>query len=376
MQESMSDSGRRAHRIALVHPTYWPEVRRGSERVIHDLAIYLASRGFEPTIVTGHRGRPSRRLEEGIPVLRSWRPPTRLQPRRLEPYANHAPVALASLVRRQFDLVHAFHLPNAAAAALWSGIFGRPLVVSLMGFPDRTSIRGFRGRERTLRFAASHAAALHVLSEAARSVLIDATGLESQVIPPGTRVAAFEIEVPRERRPTVFCASSAMDPRKGVPELVEAFGILRRQLPDARLLITGPVPEELGPRLQATDVETISAWIDQTSLARTYASAWLTVLPSVREAFGQVLVESLAAGTPVVAVRSGAASEIVDSPEVGVLCGEPDPSALAGAMAAGLELARRTDIRESCRAHAARWDWDRVGPRFEALYGIALGSGP
>jgi glycosyltransferase involved in cell wall biosynthesis len=368
----MSDPGRRAQRIALVHPTYWPEVRRGSERVIHDLAVYLARRGFEPTIFTGHRGKPSRRLEEGIPVLRSWRPPGRLQPRRFEPYANHAPVALASLVRHRFDLVHAFHITDAAAAALWAGLLRKPLVVSLMGLPDRRSIHGFTGRERALRFAASRAAALHVLSEGARSALIDAAGLEGQVIPPGTRVAAFEVEVPREQRPTVFCAASATDRRKGVPELVEAFGILRRQLPDARLLITGPVPEELEPRLRATGAETISAWIDQASLARTYASAWLTVLPSVREAFGLVLVESLAAGTPVVAVRSGAATEIVDSPEVGVLCDGRDPSTLADAMAAGLELARRTGVRESCRAHAARWDWDRVGPQFEALYEIAL----
>jgi hypothetical protein len=41
-------------RIALLHPTYWPEVRRGSERLAHDLATALANRGHEVTLLTSH----------------------------------------------------------------------------------------------------------------------------------------------------------------------------------------------------------------------------------------------------------------------------------------------------------------------------------
>ena len=361
-------------RVALVHPTYWPEVRRGSERVVHDLAAYLRGRGLEASVLTGHRGVPSSSSEDGVRVLRTWRPPERLRPRGFEPYAGHAPLALVSLLRHRFDIVHAFHVPDAAAASLWARITRRPLVVSMMGFPDRISIDAVASRRRMLRFAARRADRLHLLSDAAARALREATGLEADPIPPGTWVGAFRHDGRRSDLPTIFCAASAADPRKGVAELIDAFGLLRRERPDARLVLSGPLPERLAPRLSEPGVESVDLGSDQAALVRAYGSAWATVLPSVREAFGQVLVESLAAGTPVVAIRSGAAPEIVEDGEVGVLADSREPSPLAAALAAGLELSRRPRVEEACRTHAARWDWSVVGPRFEALYEEAIGA--
>lgn len=341
--------------------------------MIHDLAAYLAGRGFEPTVLTGHRGRPRTSQEDGFEVVRTWRPPARLQPRGLEPYANHAPLALAGVARRRFDLLHVFHVPDAAAAGLWASLRRIPLVLSLMGFPDRQSLGAFRGRARLLRFAVARASAVHVLSEAAGGALEDAAAIRAIVIPPGTRTEAFRVPVQRTEAPVIFCAASARDPRKRVAELVEAFKVLRRTRPEARLLITGPVPERNRDRFEAPGVDEMSAWLDQNELVRTYASSWLTVLPSGREAFGQVLVESLAAGTPVVAVRDGATPEIVDDARVGVLCGGADPESLAAGLRRGLELAEMEGTAGACREHAARWDWSRIGPRFEALYEQVLG---
>ena len=373
----MGTTGPRRHgrktRIALVHPTYWPEVRRGSERVIHDLAAYLTDRGFEATVLTGHRGRPQTRREDGFRVVRSWRPPARLQPRGFEPYANHAPLALAGIARRRFDLLHVFHVPDAAAAGLWARLRRIPLVLSLMGFPDRQSLSAFRGRARLLRFAAARASAVHVLSEAAGAALQEAAAIQAITIHPGTRTEAFRVAVPRTEAPVIFCAASARDPRKRVAELVDAFGVLRQTRPEARLRITGPLPARGRERFQAPGVDQMSAWIDQEELVRAYASSWVTVLPSGREAFGQVLVESLAAGTPVVAVRDGAAPEIVDDGRVGVLCEGADPDSLAAGMRTGLELAEMDGTADACRQHAARWDWSRIGPRFESLYERVLG---
>jgi len=45
-------------RIALLHPTYWPEVRAGSERLVHDRATELAGGGHEITILTTHEAPP------------------------------------------------------------------------------------------------------------------------------------------------------------------------------------------------------------------------------------------------------------------------------------------------------------------------------
>ena len=112
---------------------------------------------------------------------------------------------------------------------------------------------------------------------------------------------------------------------------------------------------------------------DTAALAAAYRSASATVLPSDDEAFGLVLIESLAAGTPVVAARSGACPEIVDDVRVGRLFEPGDPADLARALAEAIELASDPATAETCREHARRWDWARVVERYEAFYAAALG---
>jgi glycosyltransferase involved in cell wall biosynthesis len=108
-------------------------------------------------------------------------------------------------------------------------------------------------------------------------------------------------------------------------------------------------------------------------LAGAYRSATATVLPADDEAFGLVLLESLAAGTPVVAARSGACPEIVDDERIGRLFDPGDPADLARAAGEALELAADPATAAACRAHARRWDWSVVVERYEALYAAAVG---
>jgi phosphatidylinositol alpha-mannosyltransferase len=364
-------------RIALVHPTYWPEVRRGSERFIHDLAVYLSGRGHEVTVLTSHRARPIRSKEDGFTVVRGWRPPARLQPRGMEPHANHAPLALLAAVQRRFDLVHALHIPDAWGVSWWSRFSGRPLILSLMGYPDRRSLDSFHGRRRMLTKVADRARAVHVLSDAARRALHDAAGIGATVINLPTNTSAFHVDLPRAEHPTLFCAASPADRRKRVPLLVEAFRLLRERRPDAELRIAGPLGSADPDSLRAPGVVLVGE-VETRLLSVEYARAWISVLPSAREAFGMVLVESLAAGTPAVGTRDGAIPEILDDPRIGVLSEDSAPRALADALDRGLNLSRSDGIRDACRRHAERWDWRHVGPRFEAIYRAAVrgaGSG-
>jgi glycosyltransferase involved in cell wall biosynthesis len=78
------------------------------------------------------------------------------------------------------------------------------------------------------------------------------------------------------------------------------------------------------------------------------------VLPSRREGFGNVVIEAMAAGAPVLATRGGGPEALIRDRLNGFLVAPGDPAALAAAIAALLrDPAARTAAREPARATAA-----------------------
>ena len=354
-------------RLALLHPTYWPEVRRGSERLIHDLASGLAKRGVDATVLTTAPGRPSVAREDGFTVVRGRRMPASFPGRlNFEEHLGVVPAQFAGLLRRRFDLAHAFYPVDAWAATRASRLGGPPVIFSFHGIVNQEWLVKRRHRLSTALAAARDAAACTVLSEAAREPFRHCMRREPEILPGGVATSDFAQHEPRAADPTVICAASLSDPRKRGPLLLEAFARLRRTRPGARLVLAGP--SDGGPPARLPDgVERVAA--DTTpDLARAYASAWTSVLPAPDEAFGLVIVESLAAGTPVVAARSGAAPSLIDDEEVGRLFEPEDPADLARAMHEALGLGTEPSTVEECRARAAAHDWDAVLPHYEALY--------
>ena len=366
-------------RIALVNPTYWPEVRRGTERLVHDLGQALTLKGHEVTVLTSHADRRSVAVEDGLRVVRSRRAPSgRLARRGFEHHLLNGPVQVANLLWGDYDVVHAFQLADAWAAVHAHRLLGGPPVVfSIHGIPTARSLSSRRYRAPMLRRVTAWASAVTVLSEAAAEAFRCHLGLEPRVLPGAIFCVDFEVEVKRAGVPTLVCAASLADPRKRGDLLLRAFSALRQTRPDARLLLAGggdPFAAGVGPAL-ATGAERITADRSE-DLARAYASAWASVLPSVEEAFGLVLVESLAAGTPVVAARSGATPEVLRADTPAVLFEPDDERALSGALEEGLRLAHCPGIDEASRAAARAWDWSAVLPRYEALYADAASGSP
>ena len=349
-------------KVALVHPTFFPEVRRGSERIIRDLARDLARRRHEPRVITSHRGPPSRREEDGVEVVRLPRlPEGRLRRRAFEPHLlGHVPLARAVLRRGDDDLVHAFHVTSALAAPP-----GRPLVLTIMGLPDRAAMVATRNRMDVVARAVARADAVTVLSEAAAAACERWIGIEPRVIHPGVDLGVFGPAPPgRSPEPTILCAADPGDPRKRVALLRDAFRLVREERPTARLVL----PEAAAPGEGIEPTVLDGGTGDPARMAARYREAWVSVLPSVDEAFGLVLVESLACGTPVVGTRSGAIPEIVDGPEVGRLFDGDDPRALARALLEALELAGG----DAPERRAQDFSTAVTGGRYEELYAELL----
>lgn len=364
-------------RIALLHPTYWPEVRRGSERLAHDLGAALVRRDHEVTLLTSHDAATTSSVEDGIRVIRERRPPRPPGAKFYEDHLASVPQRIRQLVRGPFDLAHALLPVEGWAAAQARRLGGPPFVLSIHGVLNREYLVHRRYRLEMLRTAVAGAAATSVLSEAAAEPFRRYALGDPLILPGGVVCADYAGERSPAAAPTLLCAASLGDPRKRGPLLLDAFARLRERTPGARLVLAGG-QDPYGARADGglgDGVERLE--IDRTdALARAYRSAWVTVLPSIDEAFGLVLLESLASGTPVVAARSGAAPDVAGGDGTGRLFEPDDEEDLARAMSEALDLSTAPGSAERCREHARRYDWDRVVESYERTYGSAVSGGP
>jgi glycosyltransferase involved in cell wall biosynthesis len=291
-------------------------------------------------------------------------------------------IVTAALWRRRFDLVHVL-TPTAAIAA--SGT-AHKVVYTVLGHPTQEWLR-HRGRRHSWAFtgAVRLAAVTTALSESAARQVRLLTGRTAHVLPPGVRLDQFTADLePRIGPPRILFPADASQVQKGLDWALAAAGELLERRPDLRVQLAGPgdhswVADEPGAHGVGTAARRGLAIIDVlgvgelADLPRRYRAASLTVLPSVNEAFGLVLAESLACGTPVVGHDTAGIPDVIDNCGIGRTVPVGDIPALAAAFDEVIELSRDPGGPSRCAQHARRWGWrETVGPAHEALYARVL----
>jgi glycosyltransferase involved in cell wall biosynthesis len=271
-----------------------------------------------------------------------------------------------------FDLIDAHYFyPDGVAAALLSKWFGKPLTITARG-SDVNLIGRHALPRHFMRWASQVANASIGVSQALvdRMRELGLGGRQPLALRNGVDLTRFRVEIDRAAlRARLGVAGSPMllsvgnlVPLKGHDLVIEALGLLRRQGLDARLCIVGAGPlrselEAVVARLDLAGAVRFMGALPQEELAAWYGAADMLVLASEREGWPNVLLESMACGTPVVATAVGGIPEIVSPPDTGRIVVQRSPQALADA---ALDLWQALPEREVVCAHARRFGWQET----------------
>ncbi len=292
--------------------------------------------------------------------------------------------ALGALARHRFDVVHAL-TPTAAIA---SRLTGHRVVYTVLGHPTEEWLRQ-RGARHLKAFVAAVrlASTTTALSHSAAGPIESLTRRRVQILPPGVRTDQFTPDLaPRTGPARVLFPADASQVQKGLDIALAAIGRLLPRRPDVRLQLAGPgdyrwALEDPGPHgvgvaarrgLPVTDVLGVGELAEMPSR---YRAATVTILPSINEAFGLVLAESLACGTPAVGSAACGIPEVLDSSKIGRTAPYGDPETLADAIDEAIDLAADRATPALCVAHARRWGWqEAIGPAHERVYESILAN--
>ena len=277
-----------------------------------------------------------------------------------------------------FDLIDAHYFyPDGVAAVRLGAALGKPVVITARG-TDVTWIPHYRRPRAQIQWAAGRAAAIVAVSQALKDQ-VTALGVDPgkiTVLRNGVDLDRFE---PRDR--TVIRAKLGLTgpvwltvghlvALKGVHIVIAALA----RVPDTTLLIVGEGPEQrklrgLVEQLGLHARVRLLGAISHAELCDYYNAADVLVQASSREGMPNVVLESLACGTPVVATPFAGVSELLDTPEAGEIAAQRSDEAIA---AAWLQLRDRAPTRAATRGVAERLGWPPVVEAQHALYAQVL----
>tara|TARA_R110001599_G_scaffold353742_2_gene596044 strand:- start:19791 stop:20984 length:1194 start_codon:yes stop_codon:yes gene_type:complete len=270
-------------------------------------------------------------------------------------------------IRRQgykFDVIDAhFVYPDGLAAVLLGKWFKVPVVVTGRG-SDIALHLGYAFPRWLTRKLLPSAAALVTVCDALKQDLLKLgiTEPETTVLRNGVDLERFRpVDRDRVRRElnlkgNVIVSVGRLAELKGHDLTIRAL----LEVPDTMLVLVGAGPEELKLKSLAADLSLgdrvhFVGNQPQGELAYYYSMADVMVLASSREGWANVLLESMACGTPVVATDVGGTSEVIGDSDAGLLVLERTSSAIADQIK---QLLANLPDRAAVRTYAESFSWD------------------
>ncbi len=368
-------------RVGLVCPYAW-DTPGGVAAHIDDLRLALIRLGHEAVVLAPAED------EDALPdYVTSGGKPVSISSNGSVAKINFGPGPAARartwIKESDLDILHV-HEPVGPTLSLLSIWVADGPIVATWHASLRSSRRELNATAALVRSATEKIRARIAVSEYARRSLVEYTGGDAVLIPNGVDVSLYAGDEPLPGRTrgndTLMFLGRTDEPRKGLPILLGALPRVLAAVPGANLLIAGPgdiesVRAGLAPDL-AERVEFLGL-VSQADKARALRSADIYVAPNTGgESFGIILLEAMAAGTPVVASDIEAFQRVLNEGHAGVTFTNGDSADLADELIALLaDPARRAELTEQGRRRAAEFDWATIAKQIVAVYNSVTPGG-
>jgi glycosyltransferase involved in cell wall biosynthesis len=189
-------------------------------------------------------------------------------------------------------------------------------------------------------------------------------GLDTDLFSPNPEVQKSESNL--------LCVGRSTDPNKGIRTLIQALSRLPAEV--TLTLVDDNSPDnqvrQWAGEMGVLDRLRLTGRVESEELVRLYQSAAAVVVPSRYEGFGLPAVEAMACGTPVVATRAGALTEVMELTGGGVLAERDDPESIARGVRTLLENseARSLMAKRGRERVVESLSWPRVARATAEVY--------
>ena len=334
---------------------------RGGERQVIRLALALGQQGrMRQLLVTAAGSTLARAARDaGIPLVEaSWR--VALDPRVVGSTLRRVRAANSPVV------LHAHDSHALVLGVLASRFVPCPLVATRRS--TTAPGRLWRVPDRVIAISGAVEATLRLSGIAPSRIALIPSGVDLPAIGSARAMAV-------DCGDADIIAVGALTREKGHRLLVEAFALVAKRLPKASLTILGEGPER-GPIETLIRRRGLGGRVtlpgETGDPATRLARATVMVQPSVREALGTAVLESMAAGVPVIATAVGGLNELLDG-GAGVLVPPGDAPALAEAIIAlADDPAQREVLRRRAAQRVRRYDILGMAEQCTQVYRSAL----
>jgi glycosyltransferase involved in cell wall biosynthesis len=162
---------------------------------------------------------------------------------------------------------------------------------------------------------------------------------------------------------------------KGAGTLLKAIAIAKPDLPKIKVHFVGckqPISPDMQSLINELGVDqniVLHSWVSQSQIPSYYKSADFCVFASFIESFAIVILEAMAAGTPIIASDIAAYRELLSQGTTGLFFRTGDPEDLCRAI---LELSSDSNLKLRLSKNASKvvqtYDWENIAKKYVALY--------